>query len=306
MAAILNGLYFLCTYPQSTCLQPNDAVDGSPLYATQYTGSEAQKWSITPSSSTDPELFTIQNLHYETYLTWPGGTLPQYVIQTYKPIMWCVREVQSEGNFILISPDSLFRDAWNLMGGSSANNTPIIMWPLDISWNNSVFSAMPAQRDTFSSITLPTVGLTASSLPPTSTLFTSTQSPTTTISSLTSGSITSGTTLGDNSRTAPSTAPSSGSGGLSLDNKIGLGIGIGFGVPTLLLSIWGIWVSIRIAKGRYERNKFKPLPSGDPTGPGAEAYYEMPTVAGSIWKHEPEGDYPHQRDWTYSGVPNRS
>jgi hypothetical protein len=49
MSAILNGFYFLCAYTQKTCLQPNDAGAGSPLYAWEYSGNTEQKVSMVCS-----------------------------------------------------------------------------------------------------------------------------------------------------------------------------------------------------------------------------------------------------------------
>ncbi|KAF8180836.1 hypothetical protein BJ912DRAFT_929160 [Pholiota molesta] len=63
-------------------------------------------------------------------------------------------------------------------------------------------------------------------------------------------------TVNANVTSAPTSPLSSNShSGLTIDNKIGLGIGIGFGVPSLLLAILAIWVSIRAAKGHYESNR---------------------------------------------------
>ncbi|KAF8191807.1 hypothetical protein BJ912DRAFT_963630 [Pholiota molesta] len=129
MSAILNGFYFLCAYTQKTCLQPNDAGAGSPLYAWEYSGNTEQKWYIT--ESTVPGRYMIQNLRYSTYLTWPGGdptgAVPQNIIQTTKAISWYVNEVQTSGtsSYILISPDTSFQGTWNVMGGSATNNTPV-------------------------------------------------------------------------------------------------------------------------------------------------------------------------------------
>jgi hypothetical protein len=73
-------------------------------------------------------------------------------------------------------------------------------------------------------------------------------------------------------------------------------MGIGFGVPTLLISLWGIWVTIKIAKGRYDKNKFEPLPSGDPTSVEA-GNYEMP--------HVMRGPLP-EVNMSFAGCGNRS
>ncbi|KAF8168936.1 hypothetical protein BJ912DRAFT_934059 [Pholiota molesta] len=64
-------------------------------------------------------------------------------------------------------------------------------------------------------------------------------------------------TANANVTSAPTSAPMSSNShsGLTIDNKIGLGIGIGFGVPSLLLAMLAIWVSIRAAKGHYESNR---------------------------------------------------
>jgi len=53
--------------------------------------------------------------------------------------------------------------------------------------------------------------------------------------------------------TPPATPSLSSNEGLTLENKIRLGVGIGFGVPTLLMGIWGLVVAIKAAKGHYNR-----------------------------------------------------
>ncbi|KAF9482306.1 hypothetical protein BDN70DRAFT_875223 [Pholiota conissans] len=226
-------------------------------------------------------------MRYNTYLNWAGGqvtgpgAVQQYVWQTSQRIIWEIKSgAQStdivnddEGIPVIIGGETTFQNAWNVMDGSSANNTPIIIWPLSSTFENSVFLAELTTSNTAASEFLNPTSATdpSSSLTPTNfrssittpttidttNLLPSPTSPTTTIRSINTGQ--------SSSTSTPSTAStaSSSSHGLPLDDRISLALGISFGIPTLILGIWGIWITIRVAKGHYQRRKFKRLPTTD-------------------------------------------
>ncbi|EMD33684.1 hypothetical protein CERSUDRAFT_117768 [Gelatoporia subvermispora B] len=122
---IANGTYFIFGAQQGTrgtALEFEDGTDGENLTSWQYTGDANQQWKVAGDSST----LTFQNVMSSLYISFtPTSSGRQYITASKQPFQWFAEEIDGTFSF---SNDSTFAASWNIDGGGTVDNTPVIVY----------------------------------------------------------------------------------------------------------------------------------------------------------------------------------
>ncbi|EMD36921.1 hypothetical protein CERSUDRAFT_114837 [Gelatoporia subvermispora B] len=119
---IANGTYFIFGAQQGTALEFEDGTEGENLTSWQYTGDANQQWTIAGDSTG----LTFQNVMSSLFISFTATSSgPQYITASNQPFQWFAEEINGTFSF---SNAPTFAATWNIDGGGTAPNTPVIVF----------------------------------------------------------------------------------------------------------------------------------------------------------------------------------